>query len=116
SSFPSRIRFCCFIYASATIAMSSLSLHDALPICPAVLAISYKWSNWFVESNFYPVPIIRFLLLFLSHFIPPLNVAKIKEGTLLRSEEHTSELQSRFDLVCRLPLEKKKTERTSTLK
>src|SRR5699024_11878452 len=31
---------------------------------------------------------------------------------LIRSEEHTSELQSRFDLVCRLLLEKKKkTER-----
>src|SRR5438067_8275537 len=28
-----------------------------------------------------------------------------------RSEEHTSELQSRFDLVCRLLLEKKKTHR-----
>src|SRR5207249_9245753 len=28
---------------------------------------------------------------------------------LLRSEEHTSELQSRFDLVCRLLLEKKTT-------
>src|SRR5207249_5475426 len=28
----------------------------------------------------------------------------------LRSEEHTSELQSRFDLVCRLLLEKKKHE------
>src|SRR5699024_11302743 len=27
---------------------------------------------------------------------------------LVRSEEHTSELQSRFDLVCRLLLEKKK--------
>src|SRR5699024_11488384 len=27
----------------------------------------------------------------------------------LRSEEHTSELQSRFELVCRLLLEKKKT-------
>src|SRR5699024_11721536 len=27
--------------------------------------------------------------------------------TILRSEEHTSELQSRFDLVCRLLLEKK---------
>src|SRR5699024_12642483 len=27
---------------------------------------------------------------------------------LFRSEEHTSELQSRFDLVCRLLLEKKK--------
>src|SRR5699024_12358653 len=32
-----------------------------------------------------------------------------------RSEEHTSELQSRFDLVCRLLLEKKKiTNRTDT--
>src|SRR5699024_11387341 len=29
-----------------------------------------------------------------------------------RSEEHTSELQSRFDLVCRLLLEKKKTKNT----
>src|SRR5699024_11354582 len=29
-----------------------------------------------------------------------------------RSEEHTSELQSRFDLVCRLLLEKKKTKTT----
>src|SRR5437868_7627187 len=28
---------------------------------------------------------------------------------LVRSEEHTSELQSRFDLVCRLLLEKKKS-------
>src|SRR5438105_9982355 len=28
-----------------------------------------------------------------------------------RSEEHTSELQSRVDLVCRLLLEKKKTEK-----
>src|SRR5207249_9831827 len=30
-----------------------------------------------------------------------------------RSEEHTSELQSRFDLVCRLLLEKKKKENES---
>src|SRR5207249_6589984 len=32
--------------------------------------------------------------------------------TARRSEEHTSELQSRFDLVCRLLLEKKKTKKT----
>src|SRR5438067_9286267 len=32
-------------------------------------------------------------------------------GPLRRSEEHTSELQSRFDLVCRLLLEKKKSPR-----
>src|SRR5699024_12615849 len=32
-----------------------------------------------------------------------------------RSEEHTSELQSRFDLVCRLLLEKKKTISTNLI-
>src|SRR5699024_11341995 len=32
----------------------------------------------------------------------------IKQNIKNRSEEHTSELQSRFDLVCRLLLEKKK--------
>src|SRR5207249_5052432 len=32
-----------------------------------------------------------------------------------RSEEHTSELQSRFDLVCRLLLEKKKETKPNTL-
>src|SRR5207249_8505443 len=33
-------------------------------------------------------------------------------GRAGRSEEHTSELQSRFDLVCRLLLEKKKKHQT----
>src|SRR5699024_562546 len=36
--------------------------------------------------------------------------ATAKLGNNVRSEEHTSELQSRFDLVCRLLLEKKKTK------
>src|SRR5207249_7300315 len=42
-----------------------------------------------------------------THFF----LAKCPEGQeprVARSEEHTSELQSRFDLVCRLLLEKKK--------
>src|SRR5207249_6281990 len=34
----------------------------------------------------------------------------------LRSEEHTSELQSRFDLVCRLLLEKKKKKLNNMIK
>src|SRR5699024_12873538 len=34
---------------------------------------------------------------------------------LRRSEEHTSELQSRFDLVCRLLLEKKKKKTNNTI-
>src|SRR3984885_2680757 len=41
----------------------------------------------------------------------PLEIAwGRKDGTSLRSEEHTSELQSRPHLVCRLLLEKKKTQ------
>src|SRR5699024_12702997 len=41
-----------------------------------------------------------------------LNVARSLLVTVnRRSEEHTSELQSRFDLVCRLLLEKKKNNR-----
>src|SRR5699024_11783922 len=35
------------------------------------------------------------------------STSKIREIFCERSEEHTSELQSRFDLVCRLLLEKK---------
>src|SRR5690349_23044580 len=37
------------------------------------------------------------------------GMSLIADGRLDRSEEHTSELQSRRDLVCRLLLEKKKT-------
>src|SRR5699024_12232381 len=46
------------------------------------------------------------------------NVSLIKPTTITfrRSEEHTSELQSRFDLVCRLLLEKKKTRRTNQMR
>src|SRR5207302_5345575 len=38
-----------------------------------------------------------------------------RKGRLDRSEEHTSELQSRENLVCRLLLEKKKAERARTM-
>src|SRR5256884_3991492 len=39
---------------------------------------------------------------------------RILGGAAVRSEEHTSELQSRLHLVCRLLLEKKKTHLTHT--
>src|SRR5699024_12601706 len=38
----------------------------------------------------------------------PISIRKLTP--IQRSEEHTSELQSRFDLVCRLLLEKKNTQ------
>src|SRR2546422_8441530 len=44
----------------------------------------------------------------------PLPRACIRDGQHDRSEEHTSELQSRLHLVCRLLLEKKK-QRTSNV-
>src|SRR5699024_11770230 len=46
-------------------------------------------------------------------FVTRRHPARDKVG--LRSEEHTSELQSRFDLVCRLLLEKKKNESMKTV-
>src|SRR2546422_7437057 len=45
---------------------------------------------------------------------PPPQIVEPK--TSLRSEEHTSELQSRLHLVCRLLLEKKKKQYTRKLR
>src|SRR5216683_5212566 len=39
------------------------------------------------------------------------TASRMVEGSPMRSEEHTSELQSRSDLVCRLLLEKKKKKK-----
>src|SRR5699024_11264295 len=49
----------------------------------------------------------------LSRVSEPLctRTSSIRTPKIRRSEEHTSELQSRFDLVCRLLLEKKKYKR-----
>src|SRR5260370_28387289 len=47
-----------------------------------------------------------------THSAATPNGCRGKNGTMRRrSEEHTSELQSHLNLVCRLLLEKKKTER-----
>src|SRR5438067_7653710 len=43
-----------------------------------------------------------------SFFLPAKSCGMCASRAANRSEEHTSELQSRFDLVCRLLLEKKK--------
>src|SRR5437588_7929462 len=62
--------------------------------------------------------------LFRSHVHGPIKIFKLVSPALLqglhkvvgksRSEEHTSELQSHSDLVCRLLLEKKKTIQTGS--
>src|SRR2546422_9774136 len=52
-------------------------------------------------------PVVGIALVLASVFVPTAFIPGIT-GRLYQSEEHTSELQSRLHLVCRLLLEKKK--------
>src|SRR5699024_11819024 len=70
-------------------------IHDEEVIEENLAELDYIWSIYEFENL---EDIIR-----LSHSLKNENESKIS-----KSEEHTSELQSRFDLVCRLLLEKKK--------
>src|SRR5436309_4003610 len=91
-----------FIHVPATTEIYTLSLHDALPICLGL-------ANSFADSSFADV----LSSIGSSLFGPGFNLGGTKKGRsyAARSEEHTSELQSRENLVCRLLLEKKKGER-----
>src|SRR5256885_7312631 len=82
-----------FFNDTATTEIYPLSLHDALPIC---LLPSHPLRR--------PPPPRRRL-----HQAPPRHLTPPPSRPALRSEEHTSELQSPCNLVCRLLLEKKKT-------
>src|SRR5690606_41935024 len=84
--------------------ISPLSLHDALPICCGCSGPCASHRNWALRS-------IRTLGRPLNGK-PTVCSSSAANGYAMRSEEHTSELQSRENLVCRLLLEKKKnTER-----
>src|SRR5690606_40293361 len=50
----------------------------------------------------------RQVLIVTNETVAPLYLQRVKTALQQRSEEHTSELQSRENLVCRLLLEKKK--------
>src|SRR5206468_10576198 len=81
-----------------------LSLHDALPICSLTrLRLRLKRLRTSIARTDLGSDAVQRLLV--RH-----HQAFWREGELrvARSEEHTSELQSRSDLVCRLLLEKKK--------
>src|SRR3712207_8164419 len=87
-----------FFNDTATTEIYTLSLHDALPISPCV--ISDDDGGWRMEKE---QALGNVFLTLINHSLP-LHQLQSK-----RSEEHTSELQSRQYLVCRLLLEKKKT-------
>src|SRR2546428_7115785 len=77
------VYFFFFFNDTATTEIYTLSLHDALPIC----------SSWAATGGGSSAS----------------SVSWWRASAGARSEEHTSELQSRSDLVCRLLLEKKKS-------
>src|SRR2546430_17163012 len=75
-----------FFNDTATTEIYTLSLHDALPILASAPARLRQDQTLYQKEH--------------ERFAPALDP--------LRSEEHTSELQSQSNLVCRLLLEKKK--------
>src|SRR3712207_7688674 len=85
-----------FFNDTATTEIYTLSLHDALPIW-----LIQQLGQWFAQFAFN-----RFMLIFLVTLIA-LFISEVMSNVAQRSEEHTSELQSRQYLVCRLLLEKK---------
>src|SRR3712207_7649904 len=91
-----------FFNDTATTEIYTLSLHDALPI----------WYLLNDASVWHDIPVVHGSIF---RFEGQVTVFKPHEGPcyrcLFRSEEHTSELQSRQYLVCRLLLEKKKSGR-----
>src|SRR6266540_7136501 len=81
-----------FFNDTATTEIYTLSLHDALPISLACRPSTILSSLSSMRSR---------------------RLASNPSGIRGRSEEHTSELQSHHDLVCRLLLEKKKKRKNN---
>src|SRR5205085_11088005 len=108
-SLPSRRYACCchlcyvsslFSTDTATPEISTLSLHDALPISGVDLSAIADLSDAKLEKA----------ALALAQAESGLSERRrgVQQVMDARSEEHTSELQSQSNLVCRLLLEKKK--------
>src|SRR5260370_19344571 len=104
-----------FFNDTATTEIYTLSLHDALPISPPRQVPHGALIEEFDERV--DVGRVERLVgaahdrrvLIRSHLLLPVSLVPVRCG-LGRSEEHTSELQSHLNLVCRLLLEKKKTK------
>src|SRR3712207_8638787 len=99
----------CFFNDTATTEIYTLSLHDALPIFEIAAADQkFKYAKAFIEGDKVTV--------YQDGVSNPVAVRyawadDAGEANLYRSEEHTSELQSRQYLVCRLLLENKEQQK-----
>src|SRR5438034_10657220 len=88
-----------FFNDTATTEIYTLSLHDALPISPAPDDSARNPGRRSEPAAAQGANDVR-------------GADAVHVGAADRSEEHTSELQSHSDLVCRLLLEKKKKNKT----
>src|SRR5438876_9270012 len=91
-----------FFTDSAPTEIYTLSLHDALPILVGRGAVFLLRVLGGAAVLFFVVLLAFLLFLFRRH-----KLDRIERLAEIRSEEHTSELQSPVHLVCRLLLEKK---------
>src|SRR5690625_6877198 len=94
------------IYDPPTHYIYTLSLHDALPIFDCMAKkFSFPMASMISQKTL-------FIWCWRAPLTPPKECVGsaflLSPSTCPRSEEHTSELQSRGHLVCRLLLEKKK--------
>src|SRR5688572_32555821 len=89
---------CLFFTAPATTAIYTLSLHDALPISARMERAVTAGAGRVRQPRSQDDRVTR------RGELPRSGSGQVER---LRSEEHTSELQSQSNLVCRLLLEKK---------
>src|SRR5690606_40291206 len=108
----------CVVFHGATVphGVATLSLHDALPIWQDLRqelerqGIAVRGASWRGLAEEAPDAYKDISLVIEATVGAGLGrpVARLAPLGVVRSEEHTSELQSRENLVCRLLLEKKK--------
>src|SRR5689334_24827938 len=100
------MRYCRFFFTdTATTGIYTLSLHDALPISEVANEILNEMQRARGGESIQE-DVSRY-----GASLRRSGVPAVWQGEVIgpRSEEHTSELQSQFHLVCRLLLEKKNT-------
>src|SRR3712207_6928902 len=103
-----------FFNDTATTEIYTLSLHDALPILTPSDSASAVPRSLVIETcsssaSSHVAGALDFMSASSVH-----RPARVSVSGSRRSEEHTSELQSRQYLVCRLLLEKKKIQQSAS--
>src|SRR5699024_12762158 len=109
SSSPSRISIPLFTPAGPHTALHSFPTRRSSDLSFKGIMSEFKYGM--EEGNADEFTYTFKLTEYKPHKAKKVKTSKKKKKKVARSEEHTSELQSRFDLVCRLLLEKKKKKK-----